>query len=225
MKCAKVKKIIGDYMDNELSGEERALLEQHIKKCPDCRMVLEDFQRIRDTAESLEAYTPSEILRERILEGIVKDKQEFRTSRNSPRVRFRWAAAAVSAFLILVVGYTLVKINKTQQEISIHNYEEFIIDKLQEAQQHYSMAAANLIEVASFHYRDMPDEFRDVLQANLRVLDDSIFHCRRAVLKNPENLDSHYQLISIYRKKLDFLETMIMNSLEDPFRNKNISDV
>jgi len=225
MKCAKAKKLIGDYMNNELSLQQQELLEQHIKKCPDCRTIFEDFQRIREAAGSLETFNPSDDLRKRILEGIKTEKPGFRTSRNSIRVRFRWAAVAVSALLLLVVGYILLKVNKTQQEISIHNYEEFIIGKLQEAQKHYSMAVKNLVEVASFHYRDMPGEFRDVLQANLRVLDDSISHCRSAVFRNPENLDSHYQLISVYRKKLDFLETMIMNSLEEPFRNKNISDI
>ena len=61
MKCAAFHKLIGDRLDGTIRPAERARLDAHLKSCGECRELLEDFQKITESARALDDRdTPSE---------------------------------------------------------------------------------------------------------------------------------------------------------------------
>lgn len=46
MNCDRIKELLNDYLDNELTKDERAAFEQHIEKCSDCREEVELMQEM-----------------------------------------------------------------------------------------------------------------------------------------------------------------------------------
>ena len=61
MRCSRAKRLIGDYIDGNLEAKEKSALEQHLKDCPDCQMLLEEFRGILEEAHELEDYEPSDL--------------------------------------------------------------------------------------------------------------------------------------------------------------------
>jgi Putative zinc-finger len=47
MKCENLQFNLSIYMDNHLTGDERALVDEHLARCPVCRQKLADFQELR----------------------------------------------------------------------------------------------------------------------------------------------------------------------------------
>lgn len=46
MNCDRIKELLNDYLDNELTKDERAAFEQHIEKCSECREEVELMQEM-----------------------------------------------------------------------------------------------------------------------------------------------------------------------------------
>jgi hypothetical protein len=53
MKCESLQLNLSLYLDSILSGDERAVMEEHLNECPLCRQKLTDFQEIRQSLRVL----------------------------------------------------------------------------------------------------------------------------------------------------------------------------
>jgi len=55
MGCSVIRKDISAYVDGELSGDENSIMETHLRKCPDCKRVFNQFaaqsQLLREVVE------------------------------------------------------------------------------------------------------------------------------------------------------------------------------
>lgn len=58
------------YLDDEMGGEERAALDEHLADCPECRETLADLRRIVERARALEPQAPAADLWPTVLERI-----------------------------------------------------------------------------------------------------------------------------------------------------------
>ena len=59
MNCDYCKDKLSAFIDNELSSEERLLMEAHLTRCPSCRAELESLRQIGILFERLPEETPS----------------------------------------------------------------------------------------------------------------------------------------------------------------------
>jgi len=53
MKCEDLQLNLSTYLDDILTGEERAIVDEHLVRCPLCRQKLADFQLLRNSLRSL----------------------------------------------------------------------------------------------------------------------------------------------------------------------------
>jgi len=60
MKHEEYKKLLVGYLDGELKNKERELIENHLKKCPECREELKEFKKLRGVMMSIKYQKPGD---------------------------------------------------------------------------------------------------------------------------------------------------------------------
>lgn len=217
MRCSKAKKLISEYIDGELDPKRASSLKDHFDACPDCRKFLRDFQTITDRAKDLEEKSPSGKTWFRIQARLREKREETRLPAWGQRRRIlllspalRYAVSA--AFLILVFFGVLIIGLRFRNQAGIPsgaNGEKYALAKLEEAEHHYQLAIKALWEAVQAQKENFDPKVAEIFQKNLKVIDASIADFRKALEKDPNDLDSRYNLLAIYKKKADFLDDII----------------
>lgn len=215
MRCAKVKRRISDYVDNELDSRRISSLEQHLSLCPDCHKLFEDLQEISSGAKELDEMSPGEHVWQRIRSRIGEDQKEQMVSipKKPPWFAvqdFRYAVGAV-ALLAVIIGVMTIgpQLWNKQEILTADNQQQYTLDKLEEAERHYQLAVKALGEAAAAQKKELDPRIAEVFYAHLEVINESIEACRLAVLEDPEDLDSRNYLLAAYKKKATLLDEMI----------------
>jgi len=60
MKHQEYKKLLVGYLDGELKNKERELIENHLKKCPECQEELKEFKKLRGVMMSMKYQKPGD---------------------------------------------------------------------------------------------------------------------------------------------------------------------
>jgi len=66
MACTEFQPALSELVDGTLSREGKARLESHLEECTDCRALLADLQRLRESARALPKMTPPESLCQKV---------------------------------------------------------------------------------------------------------------------------------------------------------------
>ncbi len=217
MKCSRAKKLISEYVDGELDAKKAPSLKDHFLACPECRKFLKDFQKITDQAKDLKEMSPSGKTWFRIQARLREEREKERTPAWGQRTRIlllppalRYAVSA--AFLLLVVfGAIIIGLRFRDQSgiPSGPNGEKYALAKLEEAEHHYQLAIKALWEAVQAQKEKFDPKVAEIFQKNLKVIDASIADFRKALERNPGDLDSRYNLLAVYKKKADFLGEII----------------
>ena len=101
MNCNKIKIHLSAYADAELKGKLLDSVEEHIKKCPACAEILEDYRKINNIfKEHPAAETPSHFENSVLMRlRTKKDKKTF------PVFRLAFASAFVLFAIFLAKSY------------------------------------------------------------------------------------------------------------------------
>jgi len=226
MKCAKAKKWINEYIDGDLDSGKIPSLTKHLDACPDCQKLLEDFQQIKQKAKRLKKTEPSGQTWFRI-QARVKEKTQ--ASIPEPRVRFLYFPArlrfTVSAALLLliVVGAVMIGLRVLNPEGAIDgiNNQELALAKIQEAEQHYKLAIKAMWEAVQAQKENLDPKVAETFQLNLELFDASLADCKRAIQKDPSDLESQFYLLAVYKKKAELLDNMIEVSSTAPQKKES----
>ena len=221
MKCAKAKKHISDYIDDDLDPGKVSSLEKHLDACPECRKLLEDFQRIKQGAKNLAKAEPSGQLWFRIRSSL-EEKQQY--PEMQPRARFLFFPARLryvvsAALLMFVVAGAVViglRIWSGKSTVNQLSGQALALAKIQEAEQHYKQAIKALWEAVQAQKGNIAPEVAETFRVNLQLIDSSLADCRRAVENNPTDVESRYYLLAVYKKKAELLDSMMEVSLAAP---------
>ena len=224
MKCSKAKKLISDYMDGELDAKSAFSLEEHMKACPECRKLFEDFERIADKAKTLAKREPSGEVWFRIIERLKEESQEKVRPARSQRDRFllfparmRYAVSA-ALLLLLVAGAVFISYRVLDQGVFSReiNGQQYALKKIKEAERHYQLAIKALWEAVQAQKENIDPEVAETFLTNLKLIDASLAECKKAVEGDPGNLDSRYYLLAVYKKKAELLDSMMEISAAPP---------
>ena len=217
MRCTKAKKLISDHIDGSLDSKKAASLKKHLETCPDCQKLLKDFQKITDQAKGLEKKSPSGQVWFRIQARLMEEKQKEAVPAWGGReralllpVKLRYAVSA--AFLILVVVsavFITLRVGDRARVPSGPTGEKYAMAKLEEAEHHYRLAIKALWEAVQAQKENFDPKVAEIFRANLEVIDASIDDCRKALESDPNDLESRYYLLAMYKKKADFLDDII----------------
>lgn len=100
MECKKLQERLSAYLDNEVSGQERRLLEEHLRSCAECRTELEALQAAGDVVKTLPEVTPSPDFRARFWQK-VRESAPVQTLWE--RIALRWIPVPVVLAALVVV--------------------------------------------------------------------------------------------------------------------------
>lgn len=113
MKCSKIKRLLPQYVNNELSRAQTDDFNRHLADCPDCRTVLEDYRflldksRIPDKTPAIPDLTTDTIER-------IKTMSNVDTTEGIKTPARRWLRTAFAAVPIVVILITLLVIHPWQ---------------------------------------------------------------------------------------------------------------
>jgi hypothetical protein len=151
MKCAAFHKMIGDRLDGTIRPADRARLDAHLGACAECRELLDDFQRIAESARTLDDQdAPSDDVWNAILSGVRAARREERRAASRGFRGFavpRWAY--VAGFVLLVAAAGLVVGLGPWRGTAVPGLtpeQAATVAKLEESEMHYKLAIQALTE-------------------------------------------------------------------------------
>ena len=227
MKCVQAMEWISDYIDGNLQGKERKMIESHLKACPQCRELLADFQKIVEEAQDLESLEPPdstwtvirkdlEISRHRAWKKSLQRKRLFGFPLMKP------AAVLGAALLLVVIGsLTIGPLFRHTGSADLTPNGELALAKLAEAEIHYKLAITALTEAMAASEKEMDPQILKVFRDNLQLVNFSLEECRQAVTRNPGDVEVRRYMLAVYRQKTELLSNMITYGTDSASKNEN----
>ena len=131
MKCENLQLNLSVYLDDILTIEERATVDEHLARCPLCRQKLADFQALRlDLRVLARPELPNELLvavRSRVAQEVKSTQKSIFTEGFREWLQMRLMPYSVGTALSLLLGVTLLwtllsAAHSTEQSIELAKY-------------------------------------------------------------------------------------------------------
>jgi len=207
---------LSGYLDGDLKGSERALLEAHVERCEDCQDTLASLRRVVMRARSLEDRPPAADLWAGVAERI---GAPVRTVVLPVRRRFTFSLpqllAAGVALAVLSAGgaWTLHPVLPTvtlvqppppgQGEVTVSPVAA------PSAARSYDAAVHDLEQVLAQGRGRLDTATVRVLEQNLTLIDRAIAEASRAVAADSANVYLNTHLAETMRRKVDLLRQAV----------------
>jgi predicted anti-sigma-YlaC factor YlaD len=107
MKCASVKKLLDEYLLNELEPDVEMKINEHCALCTSCRNALDEFREVHETLKQVEPAHPSAGLYDRLIERMGRERSRHRFLWIFPRT---FVYSAIAFFFGIVVMYSIENI-------------------------------------------------------------------------------------------------------------------
>jgi len=221
MRCAQAHKLIGDHLEGAIGAADNVRLEKHLAECPDCRAILEDFQKIADTARDLPKHEPSARVWTGVLAGVgLSGREPARERAERPafaerfflqgRARTVWAAALLLAVIAggVAVGVRIGRSSGAPATL-LSADDQFTLGKLEEAEKHYQLAIEALQAAIGGRTIGLDPAIMAAFARNMGEIDAVIRECRSAIEANPADLTARAYLLDAYKDKVDFLGNVV----------------
>jgi hypothetical protein len=219
MRCAKARKLISEYIDDNLEAKQGLLLERHLKTCPDCQELLKDFQGITEKAKELEEISPSpkswlnikaklETEPQEVLTLPSPRKEWLRALFYQPRLKYALSSALV---LLLIIGVVTLGLwfSKGKGVVGKDDKNGYTFVKLKEAERHYQLAIKALEEAVLAQEGEVDPLTVTVFRKNLEIINSSIISCQQALQEEPDDIETRNYLLVAYMEKVDLLNEMM----------------
>lgn len=102
MNCKNVKKNLVSFLENELPEEQRDQIEKHLKICPHCSHLLEEFSELWQAAEHREKIKPSPYFWTRLKQRIGEYEEGKKPVWGWLGGLVGWARPAVAVAVLLI---------------------------------------------------------------------------------------------------------------------------
>jgi len=113
MKCRQIEKLLSPYLETELSLEEKALVENHIKECPKCSDLLSSMREARNSMAQIPEIDVSPSLMRRLYEIPNKKSKRSFDFFLKPALQPILAAA-----MVLITVISLYSVNPEREQIN-----------------------------------------------------------------------------------------------------------
>jgi anti-sigma factor RsiW len=215
---------LSDYLDDELSAEERAAVESHLRDCKPCTAVLNDLKRVVARARTLDPRPPQVDLWDGIRSRIARDRPLALFGRRAPR-RFSFTVPELAAAAVLLIAISggvvwqlaarsgqqaraAVTAATPNREASLERSEssaDAFVAPVGLADAQYDAAVADLEKALKSGRGRLDATTIAIVEHNLEIIDRAIDQARQALESDPANsyLSSH--LVEARRHKLDLL--------------------
>jgi anti-sigma factor RsiW len=211
--CSFPSATLSDYVDGELAPEARAQATAHLAECDDCRGLIEDLARLRDTARGLGPITPPDHLWGNIQASLPATPRQ---------TRWQWAGLAAALVLVTAGAYFFTRLMAPglpstlldRQHAGTSNASaaptvETVEQELAKAAAHYEAAITQLEAVARQDNNALPADAAAKLQVSLSQVDKFIAESRAALVSEPQNEPARDSLFSALRRKVEILQQTV----------------
>jgi anti-sigma factor RsiW len=225
--CERYSDAIQELVDGTLGPIRRSELQFHLDQCEGCRSLVQDLERIRDLAGSLERPAPPDRVWLQVA-GRLRQEGRLRTpAATLGRTRASYTILAVAAALVLAVGASLVVLLPTvrgsrqpavraatgqpaQGNASTAGLVQGDIEsEFRLAEQHYQAAIAKLEEAANSDQSSIDPQTAAMLHRNLQVIDQAIAESRAAFRGEPSSAPARESLFGALKRKVSLLQDTI----------------
>jgi hypothetical protein len=202
---------LSEYLDGELAGSERALLEAHLERCDSCQETLAGLRRVVLRARSLEERPPAADLWAGVAQRIGAPP---RLAPASSRRRFTFSlpqllAAGLALAVFSASGAWLL--HPSLQTVAVQPVPPVPGDvsvtpaAVTGAARSYDAAVDDLERVLAEGRGRLDTTTVRVLEQNLALIDRAIAQAQRAVAADSANLYLNTHLAETMRRKIDLL--------------------
>ena len=208
MTCDRVHQLLDDFVDGILPQGERSRLETHLAGCDSCRSSLAELQTLLDNTADL----PTEIAPSKDLWAAIQPQLGQERSAPSHLLFFRrpkYALAAAALFVLVTAGSLLLPRMIERGMGSIEwMMTEWQIGQITTAamERQYLGAIEELSYAVAEHRATVPESALDMIDQNLRVLDDAIEKSRSALRNSPSDRELQSILSTVYQQKVELLQ-------------------
>lgn len=211
---------LSEYLDGELGDAERAALEAHLDECGDCRATLDELRAVVAFAGSLEDVPPAVDLWPAIAERIgdappgatVVDATAWRRAR-ALRVTLSLPQLAAAAIAVMLLSGATVWLALSRGGVgpaapvatSVEPADGPVYLTANGLGPGYDQAVAELQQILEEGRDRLDPSTVEVLETNLRIIDQAIEEARLALERDPTNVYLNRYLADNMNRKLQLL--------------------
>ena len=206
--CDRIEPLLDDLVDGQLSAAEGRRVREHLAGCAACSAELAALEGLlAATAELPREVAPAEDLWPRLAPRLAP--------RQTPRLAAwpGWLRQAAAAVLFMALGGVLSQLLSPGAEApepftaarpaSLDRQADFAL-----AEADY-LRAKEALWAAVYHGRDaVSPDTREVVERNLRVIDEAIRELRQALAVDPGNQQLENLLLAQHRNEIDLLQRL-----------------
>jgi len=134
MNCAKVRKLISSYIDDQLDSDEKKAFVSHIRNCHGCRKAMEEVQAVHELFTSAERFSVTYGFATRLMANLEAKEPSrwwaFFTRRPLVLRTMEWAFALIVVMIGMISGNLLIADRVTPKQ-SATIQESFSLDLFQ----------------------------------------------------------------------------------------------
>ena len=225
---------LSDYLDGELSEDERDAVDGHLRGCASCTAVLNDLKRVVTRAASVDARPPQADLWRGIAARLNESGEPTRVVPFAPREARRFAftlpqLAAAAALLIAVSGGVAwqfaARMGGQVRDARVADVQvrpdspaapgtgtegtgaaDFArVENVSMADAQYDAAVADLEKALKAGRGSLDASTVAIVEHNLQIIDQAINQAQEALAGDPANSYLSGHLVEARRRKLDLL--------------------
>lgn len=202
---------LSDYIDGELTPEERAIVDAHLASCGDCRDVLDELRAVVAAAARLSAAPPDRELWEGVAGRIGRGNVAQFAVPHRRRFSFTVPQIAAAAVALMVTSGALVSLLRpepppvTATSVGEEPLPESLAVPVALVDPKYDGAVAELERTLAEGRARLDPQTVRVLEQNLAAIDRAIEESVRALEADPANSFLTNHLVSARQRKLALL--------------------
>jgi anti-sigma factor RsiW len=213
---------LSEYLDDELSPGERALVEAHLRECDACTAVLDELRAVTVQAAALPSAPPAADLWPGI-EARLERRAAVTPFPGRPSRRFSFTIpqlAAAAAALMLVSGGSvwlsqyggrttslppIGAVAQAPENTPAQSSDGAVTASMAVTDPRYDEAITDLEQALDAGRSQLDPETVKILESNLRAIDHAIDQSRKALEADPANIYLHSHLAEARQRKLALL--------------------
>jgi hypothetical protein len=199
--CEEFSDRLSDYLEHDLDEGARARMELHARHCAGCGSLLADMRALAVSAAKLAPLTPSRDLWAGIAERIETPVVALNPSGETvaqraarPRWRGAWMALAAAGLVAVTATvtyeFTSRSASRTQGSIASRPMPDSpspFVSNRATIEQTYDSEITRLRDIVKQRSSQLEPATVDVLEKNLKVIDDAIAQCKDALRSDPNS--------------------------------------
>jgi anti-sigma factor RsiW len=220
--------VLTDYVDDALTGAERAEVERHLEACTACRALVDDQRDVRRVAGELDPRDAPVRAWPRIARAIKLEADAREAAQHAPgavaargprALRSAWAPWLAAAAALVLATYVGLRVRPATTSTSTAPggsasaasgpSAQAIEAELRAAEQHYENAITGLEQITKSEQSDLDPNTAATLQKNLAVIDQAISESRAALRAQPASEPAQQSLMDAFKTKIALLQDTV----------------